>query len=191
MEGKAGNRQLPNKSEVEEEGETVYVERLSDAELVEYARYGEVEILRELVALGQATRLASAVDDRGNTMLHMFAANGHLDCIRFLLQHIVVSPLELVNRQNSEGNTALHWACISGQLTAAQLLLIHGATVAIENKLERTPVCEAHRHRRSDMLEFFEDFLGKKSSSPPTTANDVDGDDSLNAMSSQLESQKL
>jgi len=46
-------------------------------ELILCSRYGELEELRELVARLGAALLASARDDRGNSCLHMAAANGH------------------------------------------------------------------------------------------------------------------
>ena len=46
-------------------------------ELILCSRYGELEELRELVARLGASLLASARDDRGNSCLHMAAANGH------------------------------------------------------------------------------------------------------------------
>lgn len=142
---------------MEEEYEEIFVEKLSPEELVEYARYGEPTLVTELASQGLTERLGST-DTRGNTMLHMFAANGFLDCIRIYLQ---VYP-QGIDIQNAEGNSALHWACMTGQLAATQLLMTAGAKVAIENKAERTPICEAHKHQRIEILNFFEDSLGKK-----------------------------
>lgn len=147
---------------VEEDCEPVYVERLTDEELVEYARYGELDILRELVAQQLSARLL-ATDGRGNTMLHMLAANGHLDCIRYMLRGLAEDAVRhaVLDQQNEEGNTALHWACISGQLAAVQLLMLEGAKPALENRAGRTPICEAHKHRRAEILAFFEEMLGR------------------------------
>lgn len=144
-----------------EEYEEVLVENLSPAGLVEYARYGEVAIITELVNQGLQERLDGAVDERGNTMLHMFAANGYLDCIVALLEHATM-PTELLNQVNKEGNTALHWACVAGQLEAVRLLMSFGPTVAIENVAYRTPICEAQQHKRHEILKYFEETLGRK-----------------------------
>lgn len=145
----------------EEEYEEVLVENLSPEELVEYARYGEVAIIKELVAQGLQSRLDSAVDERGNTMLHMFAANGYLDCVEEILKS-ATKPTELINQVNKEGNTPLHWACVAGQLEVVKMLMAHGATVAIENVATRTPICEAHQHKRTAILKYFEETLGRK-----------------------------
>ena len=159
----------------EEEFEEVLVENLSPEELVEYARYGEVAIIKELANQGLNTRLDTAVDERGNTMLHMFAANGYLDCIEEILRS-ATNPTDLLNRPNKEGNVPLHWACVAGQLEAVKLLMAHGAIVAIENTAGRTPVCEAHQHKRTSILEHFEEKLGRKDAEEATitvTAEDM------------------
>lgn len=167
-----GLREMTISEPTGEEYEEVDVEKISANDLIEYARYGEVDILKELVNQGLYTRLC-AVDTLENTMLHMFAANGHLDCIRYIVQYSPDLP-SLLDAQNAEGNTALHWACIAGQLAACQLLLLHGAKVAIENKVERTPICEAHKHNRMDILGFFEEFLGKKAIDQAQTDEPID-----------------
>lgn len=141
----------------EEDYEEIYVEKLSFEELVEYARYGEPALVAELVSQGLTDRLG-ATDSRGNNMLHMFAANGFIDCMQLYLQ----SYRQGIDAQNAEGNTPLHWACMAGQLAAVQLLVTADAKVAIENKAERTPICEAHKHQRTDILKFFEETLGKR-----------------------------
>ena len=154
------NLTLQEVKEEEEEYEQLHVEKLSEEELVDYARYGEIEILNELIRQDLLSRLQVA-DSRGNTMLHMFAANGHLECLKLLLEH-VPNLDQLLHSQNAEGNTALHWACMSGQLAAVQILIVNGAKVSIENKAERTPVCEAHKHNRTTILAFFEGYLGNR-----------------------------
>lgn len=154
--------------------EEVYVERLSPSELVEFARYGEPMLISELASQGLAERLL-AVDGRQNSMLHMFAANGYIECIQKYLEHCPLEKRdEMLNHQNSEGNTALHWACVAGQLAAAQLLVAAGAKVAIENKAERTPICEAHKHRRSTLLEYFEEAFGRKESTDPEAGSEAE-----------------
>lgn len=146
----------------EEEYEEVHVEKLSPAELVGYARYGEPALVRELCNQGLSDRLASS-DEWGNTMLHMFAANGFTDCISLFLETAPTPVLQqTLDRQNAEGNTPLHWACVAGQLETVKLLRTAGATVAIENNAERTPICEAHKHQRTAILAFFEETLGRK-----------------------------
>lgn len=69
---------LDLQSEEEEEIEVIYVENLSPKEIVDFARYGEMDIIEELVRSNLSLKFKSSVDERGNTPLHMAAANGHL-----------------------------------------------------------------------------------------------------------------
>lgn len=62
----------------EEEIEVIYVENLSPKEIVDFARYGEMDIIEELVRSNLSSKFKTSVDERGNTPLHMAAANGHL-----------------------------------------------------------------------------------------------------------------
>lgn len=159
--------------------EEVEVEKLSPGELVEFARWGEPVLIGALCERGLEDRLATAVDGRGNTMLHVFAANGSTECVRLFLE-ACPRVEQVLNAQNHEGNTPLHWSCITGQLESCRLLLEAGATVAIENRVERTPICEAHRHRRDTILALFEQALARK--------EDKDQADGAGAMASEQES---
>ncbi len=143
------------------ETEEVVVEDLPLESLVEYARYGSVEVISQLAGAMMADRIRDARDVRGNTMLHMHAANGHLDCVAAILGALEGAPLS--NVQNDEGNTPLHWACMTGQLEVVRLLCTEGQSVAsIENKAERTPICEAERQGHGAILDFFQELLGRK-----------------------------
>lgn len=110
----------------DEEIEVIYVENLSGSEIVEFARYGELQIIEELERLDLLHRLREATDSRGNTALHMAAANGHTEVVRFILK-AVGDDKAFVNRLNSENNTALHWACLNGHADVVQALLESGA----------------------------------------------------------------
>jgi hypothetical protein len=118
-------------------------------------------LVEKLGADEAAGRLLVAADGRGNTAMHMCAANGDADCIRLLAR---LCP-GLVSKANLEGNTPLHWACVSGTLDAVHVL--HGelgAETAAENAFGRTPVCEAQHHGRVPILEYFISVLGRESS---------------------------
>lgn len=77
-------------------------------EWLECCRYGEVDILRALLA-----RFPSLISHRdtqsGNSGLHMASANGHLPVVEFLVYH------KHTFTKNSSGNTPLHWAASNGQ----------------------------------------------------------------------------
>lgn len=110
----------------EEEIEVIYVENLTGAEIVEFARYGELQIIEELSRLGLLQKLTDATDARGNTALHMAAANGHTEMVSFILA-AVENNAEYVNRLNVDGNTALHWSCLNGHADIVRALLGAGA----------------------------------------------------------------
>jgi ankyrin repeat protein len=113
-------------TEDEEEIEVIYVENLTGIEIVEFARYGELQIMDELLRLGLLHKLKEAMDERGNTALHMASANGHREVVEFILM-AVADDVAFINKVNEKGNTALHWACLNGHSEVADLLLRHGA----------------------------------------------------------------
>ena len=88
------------------------------AEMLECARYGEVDELRELLSQGADVNHCRAED--GSTALHMACANGHSEVAALLLargaSHIA----------NHAGNTPLHWACLNGHAGVADVLLASG-----------------------------------------------------------------
>ena len=71
-------------------------------ELLECARYGEVEELQQLLDAGVPV---DAVDDGGNAALHKASANGHLGAVERLL-----AAGASVDLPNESGNRPLHWA---------------------------------------------------------------------------------
>lgn len=118
-------------SEDEEEIEVIYVENLTGSEIVDFARYGELQIMEELLRLDLLHKLKEAVDERGNTALHMASANGHREVVEFILM-AVAADTTFVNKKNEKGNTALHWACLNGHSAVAELLLAHGADHTVQ-----------------------------------------------------------
>jgi ankyrin repeat protein len=84
------------------------------AEVLECARYGELEDLSELLGLGADINY---VNEQGTSALHMACANGHTDIVSLLLQR----GARL--RPNHAGNTPLHWACLNGHAGVVSVLL--------------------------------------------------------------------
>lgn len=76
--------------------------------LVEAARYGDIDEVRELLAQGLHF---NSQDTQGRTALHMAAANGHMDVVQYLISHGAD-----VNIENDEKNTPLHWAALNGEI---------------------------------------------------------------------------
>lgn len=114
-----------------EEIEVIYVENLSGPEIVEFARYGELQILEELIKMGSLAKLIDARDLRGNTALHMASANGHLETVNFILS-ACSGNMDFINQKNDAQNTALHWSCLNGHYDVTRLLLDHGADYQVQ-----------------------------------------------------------
>ena len=59
----------------------------------------------------------NALDDSGNSALHLAAANGHISELQVLLER----GAEM--QENKGGNTPLHWAVENNQTAAVKLIL--------------------------------------------------------------------
>lgn len=106
------------------------------AEVIECARYGELEDLQALLELGANANYA---DEGGSTALHKAAANGSTDIARLLHKHGALYTA------NASGNTPLHWACLNGHKDMVELLLSIYPDVDIysKNQFGRSAFTEA------------------------------------------------
>ncbi|KAF9379874.1 hypothetical protein CPB97_008706 [Podila verticillata] len=122
-------------------------------ELIECARYGELEEIQAVVTTSgpeKAKQLLAHQGEFGKTPLHMAAANGHLDVIEYLIS--IISP-EAVNIQNEQGNTALHWAATNGHAKAVECLITKGkADYKLKNAAGHTAMLEAEIHEREQVV---------------------------------------
>lgn len=80
-----------------------------------------------------------AVNNDGQTLLHIAAKNGNIDMAKFLL----IQKLEMLNHKDSSGDTALHKACWKGYQDVCECLIEKGADVNAEGNRRLTPVCYA------------------------------------------------
>ncbi|KAH9920964.1 cytoplasmic protein [Fomitopsis serialis] len=108
-------------------------------------RYGDLEDVQQFVDRFGPDPLNDARDERGNTVLHMAAGNGHTETLEYLLRH--VSPA-LLSAQNDARSTALHWAALNSHLAVAQALVKfpNGPgldLIDVKNEAGRTPLGEA------------------------------------------------
>jgi Lysine methyltransferase/Ankyrin repeats (3 copies)/Ankyrin repeat len=114
------------------------------AELLEAARYNDIDLVRALLRVHPGT-LYHQDAASGNTALHMAAANGHVSIIALLLhveetlesatttrsnssESTATAQQPLMHRVNAAGNTALHWAASQGQAEAVRVLLLETTT---------------------------------------------------------------
>lgn len=122
-------------------------------DLFDCARYGELEELQAELARLSLQTAASIIDENGNTLLHMAAANGHLHIATHLLS--TLNPTDIfafVRAKNSAGNTALHWAALNKHLEVVTELLKTGAEVGAENEAGHTAIYEAEQRGHEDVV---------------------------------------
>ena len=115
-------------------------------ELLECARYGEDEELRDLLRVGVPVDYQ---DDSGNTALHRASANGHVGVIESL------AAAGAKHLPNTSGNLPLHWAVQQSHVPAAQALLRLFADVDVlaQNSFGRSVSTEAFATGNADMVE--------------------------------------
>ena len=137
------------------------------------ARYGELEEIQEFVKRYGNDSIASARDERGNTCLHMAAANGHAGADGFIsvllagargacsltlkfwalwtastdvLSFLLpILPADALVCVNESNNTPLHWAALNGHLAALRLLVpaVPRSSLFFKNTFGRTALSEA------------------------------------------------
>ena len=90
-------------------------------ELVECARYGEVDAVRALMEIwpSKVTNFVNSTDKNGSTALHKAGSNGHTTTVQLLLYH------KADYLCNSSKNTPLHWAAANGHEKIVEMILSH------------------------------------------------------------------
>ena len=86
-------------------------------ELLEAARYGEVDLIRAI--LETFPTCINATDESGSTALHKACANGHVTTTQLLM----AKGADCIT--NTSGNTPLHWAASNGHDQVVAVLLQH------------------------------------------------------------------
>ena len=137
------------------------------------AATGHVLALKDLLDANPHVSRVEQLDERGWTALHHAAYNGHLPCVRLLVQknaHVdavaegecvplhmaaahgsvecVTALLEAgadANLLDEAGSTALHYAAQPGRLEVVEALITAGAVVNMKNGRRETPLDLASR----------------------------------------------
>ncbi|KZT69662.1 ankyrin [Daedalea quercina L-15889] len=138
---------------------TPTVDELEDLLLA--CRYGDLEDVQQFVDRFGPDPLNDARDERGNTVLHMVAGNGHIETLEYLLRHV---PPALLSARNDARSTALHWAALNSHLAVAQALVkLPGGPGAdlidAKNEAGRTPLGEAENVGWEDGAKWFVEVM--------------------------------
>jgi len=113
-------------------------------EVLECARYGEEDDLKQLLEAGADANFADA---GGATALHKAAANGHEACIKVLVQF----GAKYV--KNGTGNTPAHWAAENAKAGALKAILeSFELDVLQKNDLGRSILTEAFQSKDRDCI---------------------------------------
>mmetsp|Transcript_7833 Transcript_7833/g.7761 ORF Transcript_7833/g.7761 Transcript_7833/m.7761 type:complete len:202 (+) Transcript_7833:159-764(+) len=125
------------------------------------AREGDLETLKEVFEEVPKSLLLTIKDDITlSTPIHMAAANGHFEVIKYLLSIIPKKDAEtLASQQNESGNTPLHWAAYNGHLSIVQLLCEeYNVDVFVKNGSGHDVMYEAENNGQEEI----ENWLLKK-----------------------------
>eukprot|EP01039_Chlorochromonas_danica_P003967 gene3967-4341_t len=98
-----------------------------DYHLLQAAEKGNAEDLLRVIQVEHPN--LSARNNYGVSALIFAANNGHLECVKILLDHGVN-----INERSNNGKTAVHWATHWGHDTIVHYLLEQGANLTIPDK---------------------------------------------------------
>lgn len=132
--------------ENENEGELQeFTQEEMDEELLQCARYGDIDDLKTLLEAGASV---NHKDDMGNSALHKAAANGHVECLELLKAH------GALHNPNDQGNYPIHWAAQNGKSGAVKFLLAnYEIDVLAKNSSGRSALTEAFQSKDTDTIE--------------------------------------
>ncbi|GMG25267.1 unnamed protein product [Ambrosiozyma monospora] len=124
------------------------------------ARFGDLESLTEIFTDEVEPSVIITIKDEYTlaTPIHMAAANGHTEVVKYLLSIIPVKEdaKKLVAQQNDNGNTALHWAALNGHLDVIKLLCEeYDADPFVKNGFEHDSIYEAEKNEKEEVEKYF------------------------------------
>ncbi|CAH3114250.1 unnamed protein product [Porites lobata] len=97
------------------------------------AKTGNLDRIKELISV--VPEMKNRTDERGMNPLHLAAANGRLDCVKWL----AVSGVDLAE-ETPTGYTAMHLAAMNGHVNCMMILSAMGSTLSSRTIDELTPL---------------------------------------------------
>lgn len=125
------------------------------------ARTGDIDSLKAIFTDEVDPSVLPHIKDEYSlaTPIHMAAANGHTEVIKYLLSLLSKDDAKaLVNKRNESGNTALNWAAYNGHKETVEVLCDYGGDPFNKNNFRHDVFYDA-QNPESDETE---NYLLKK-----------------------------
>mmetsp|Transcript_24213 Transcript_24213/g.48151 ORF Transcript_24213/g.48151 Transcript_24213/m.48151 type:complete len:403 (-) Transcript_24213:101-1309(-) len=117
-------------------------------EMLDCARYGDVEDLRQLLC-HPSVSVNHAAPGSGNTALHLACANGEAGCVE-----VVLARPDAEHRSNESGNYPLHYASLNGHLACVNKLLerFKDIDVLAKNEFGKSSLTEGFKSEVTEVV---------------------------------------
>lgn len=120
-----------------------------------FSRTDEYEDFVKLLEDGKMS-VGTIRQENDTTLAHYCAANNSLRILHYIVKN---SEKSYFDQKNSSGNSPLHWATLNGNIDCVKVLIEAGCDPLCENSFGISPIDEAVKTGRQDILEYFAEVL--------------------------------